>query len=208
MKTKIVLALVGNGTGVISSGFLMSTLRAFLNRDIELLYVSDGPYVGRARDAAATYFLEKTKTPWLLFIDMDMVYTPQDISRLFESNDPIVGGVYYIKDQNKRQIAAIQLPDKEYDDNFQGRVEVARAGTGFMRIHRSVFANLVTVEKYKHEGKLLYNFFPMPITDGELLSEDWGFCDLAREAGFKIMLDTRIRVLHQGTALYPLQPKV
>jgi hypothetical protein len=36
-----------------------------------------------------------------------------------------------------------------------------------------------------------------------LLSEDWWFCELAREAGYSVMMDERIVLKHVGTFVYP-----
>lgn len=206
-KPDTLLALVNNGTGRITAGFLISCLRSFTVKPVDLIYVSDGPYVGRARNAAATYFLTQTQYPFLLFIDMDMIFTLEHIDLLYSSNEPIVAGVFYLKLADRLQVAAIKLEGVKYNDDFKGRVEVKRAGTGFMRIHRSVFQKLtgdLSAQPYKdYAGKPQFNFFPQPITDGELLPEDWGFCDLARESGFKVWLDTRIQLLHEGTCVYP-----
>jgi hypothetical protein len=34
------------------------------------------------------------------------------------------------------------------------------------------------------------------------LGEDWAFCELARELGFKVWLDPSIRVAHSGRYFY------
>lgn len=209
MTPDFLLALVGNGTGRITAEFLISCLQGLRSYSMEIAYVSDGPYIGRARNAIASYFLQKTAIPKLVFIDMDIKFSPTDFQYLLEGESAIVGGVYYIKSAAKHQVAAIRKDKKPPPDGFRGRLEVARTGTGFMAIHRRVFLELVEglwVEPYRdYERKRQWNFFPMPITNEELLSEDWGFCDVARKAGFKIWLDTRIQLLHEGTALYPFK---
>lgn len=204
----ILFALVGNGTGRISPGFLMSCLRGLTNRKLHLLYVNDGPYIGRARNAAASYFITKTKLEWLLFIDMDIVFDRRHIDLLFESkNEPIVAGLFFLKLPDKLQPAAIKLDGVEYKDGYEGLVAMKRVATGFMRIHREVFEVLRDdyAEPYKdYEGNPQWNFFPQEVYNDELVSEDWGFCDLARLAGFDVMLDTRIKLLHEGNVLFPL----
>lgn len=199
MIPEILFALVSDGRQGVAMDFFMSCFQWRRKRDMEIVKSFDG-YTRRARNAVATYFLTETQIPWLLFVDMDIGFTDQDIEYLFESDEPIVGGVYYLK--GTKQVCSVRLMDAKFpEDKVRERVEVRRLGTGFMRIHRSVFEEIsdpAFAEPYKtHEGKLQWDFFPQPVTDGELLTEDWGFCDLARRAGFRIMLDTRIQLLHK-----------
>jgi hypothetical protein len=86
-----------------------------------------------------------------------------------------------------------------------GLEEIQRGGTGFMRIHRSVFEAMKRPElEYDNHGELQWDFFRVGIKNREYLSEDWFFCDDARELGFKVMLDTRIQLLHVGQVNYPI----
>jgi hypothetical protein len=40
------------------------------------------------------------------------------------------------------------------------------------------------------------------------LSEDWAFCERAKQAGFKVLLDPTIRLTHWGTYGYTLEDAV
>jgi len=44
--------------------------------------------------------------------------------------------------------------------------------------------------------------------DGEYLSEDWLFCDMARRAGFNVFADTHVLLNHVGQVTFPLQSQV
>lgn len=203
MQPELLLALVSNGAVGVKLGFFVSCLQSFRARNIELACIGDGD-IARARNTAAGYMLRETQIPWLLFIDMDIVFTPEHVELLFESDEPIVGGVYHMKN-GKRQPCVVGLPEAEYpSDDVKKRVSVKRIGTGFIRIHRSVFEKLTeTADPYtSYDGKKQWRFFPTPIVDDELLTEDWGFCDLARDAGFSIMMDARIQLGHEGTHIY------
>ena len=48
--------------------------------------------------------------------------------------------------------------------------------------------------------------YTIPIHDDGLESEDYHFCRIAREAGFNIMMDPSIRLLHWGAKAYGKQP--
>ena len=93
------------------------------------------------------------------------------------------------------------------------RQEIARAGTGFLRVHRTVLEKMKDVgpsnanwsQHYVNHGSDEWEFFPVGVVNKEFLSEDWYFCDRARALGFKIMLDTRIQLRHEGVAIYPIE---
>ncbi len=57
---------------------------------------------------------------------------------------------------------------------------------------------------YVNHGADEWDFFSVGVVNKEYLSEDWYFCDKARALGFRVMLDTRIQVRHEGSAIFPL----
>lgn len=208
-KRTMFFPLVGNGTGNVKEAFMLSVMNLFEHFDVQFASVSYGPYVGWARNRAATLFLA-TDIEYLFFVDMDIAFTRQHVFRLFDSDEPIIGGMYFIKTTKRLLPCFVHFAGKGGLLRTGGVENVARTGTGFMRIHRSVFEKLKeTTATYKDaDGLVDYDFFPVGPSSDEYLAEDWGFCDLAREAGFKIMLDTGIQVLHEGTAFYPLPEQV
>jgi hypothetical protein len=90
--------------------------------------------------------------------------------------------------------------------DINGEVEVMHVPTGFMSINIKVFKSLKDkVPSYQqrdfHTGKIstVYEFFPIRIKNNVLESEDWAFCSLARDTGFKVFLSTNIVTNHSGT---------
>lgn len=96
-------------------------------------------------------------------------------------------------------------------------LEVRHVGTGFMRIKREVFTTMI--EKYGDEimfdyagdeptfkGVSGFDFFPAGIDKRfevgtgkrQYLSEDWFFCERARECGYKIYAAPWVRLVHTG----------
>ncbi|HEY8504035.1 MAG TPA: hypothetical protein VIL46_05595, partial [Gemmataceae bacterium] len=55
-------------------------------------------------------------------------------------------------------------------------------------------------------GKLLVPYFaPLAVKDGEgawYLSEDYAFCERARQCGVRVMADTTVRLWHVGSYRY------
>lgn len=92
-------------------------------------------------------------------------------------------------------------------------VEIWNGGTGFMLIKRRVFDKMKkTVASYKNDVRDLsqnlgqeriYEYFPVFIDEDErLLSEDYGFCRKARDAGFKVYAAPWVQLGHFGTYLF------
>lgn len=91
-------------------------------------------------------------------------------------------------------------------------LEVQHAGTGFLLIKRKVFEKLAeTVPSYTlpaylvvdsaNPAKIVKEFFTTSINpdDNQLLSEDYHFCRIARQAGFKIYVAPWPELTHTGT---------
>jgi hypothetical protein len=210
MKRKVFLPLVTSSGSMRMKFFhsLMNALKALPEWEVSWAEFSNGVYVNRARNCAVAQFLRESELgDALVFIDLDIVFTPADLRRLLESKHGIVGGLYYLKRQEERQACARLMTPIPNGVPFGEVVEAMRVGTGFLKIERSVLEGLSGVAKgYKHYcGNQEWDIFCQPISEeGELLSEDWGFCDLARGHGFRVMLDTGIRLQHEGYALYPI----
>lgn len=167
-----------------------------------------GAGVINARIVAANRFLE-TDCSHLLTIDSDVVnWTPDVIQQLLKHDKDVIGA-FYTKKQKKLDYVCAALPDKPEPDK-EGLMEVARLGTGFLLVKRKVLEKMK--EKWKDsetfvnvQGKELFNFYPMGVRNREYVSEDWFFCDRARELGYKIYGDTNIVLGHLGEAIYPLE---
>lgn len=205
----IFLPLIDNGHGSIRANYLISILRGFKDKDIHIERFSDS-LPSRARNRAAAYFLRETQRDYILFIDSDIIFDQDHINHLMESDEPILAGIYCKK--SKGIEPCLNTLPGQPAAQCGGYLEIARAGTGFLRIHRSVLEKMKDVGEddpnwarhYTNHGQDEWDFFPVGVINKEYLSEDWFFCDKARALGFKVMLDTRIQVRHEGSAIFPL----
>lgn len=106
----------------------------------------------------------------------------------------------------------ISKEQKEILKNNPGKiVEVDYVGSGLMLIHRDVFQKLKeTTPSYRSDqhstggieyGETIYDFWRTEIdpSSSRLLSEDYNFCKIWREAGGKIYLAPYVKVVHVGT---------
>lgn len=165
----------------------------------------------------------------LLFIDADIIFTYEKVKMLLDSKHKIVGGTYPLKDypiclnfnplddqcdlfgENRQQDDYIAWVNKYADKN--GEAEVKHIPTGFMLIDMEVFAKLSHIvpwyQSFIPQTKKLehsFEFFPSGARADihEYESEDWAFCRIAKENGYKIYLQTKAVCGHTGVMHYKL----
>lgn len=207
-------SLVSAANVAISEGLL---------EDFQIYFDGKESLIHRGRDRAALMFLEGGFDK-LLTIDADISFTTEDFKRIITSPHEITGGMYpiktfpvvanfnplpdrgtefYLSERGYDYEAYLKFKEKYADS--QGYAEVRHIPTGFMCVTRKVLADLShTVEVYHSKApatggmKSYFQFYPSQVLDSQLLSEDWYFCRLASEAGFKVYLDTKISLGHIG----------
>ncbi len=179
-------------------------------------FLPDDSLVNRARNRCVSAFMS-TGLSHMLFIDADMGWTEDDLASLLAPDVPVVAGTYPVK----RPPVNLNFNPLPKDDEFfpdalrtverfhawqdaradeRGLIEVLHAPTGFMLIERSVFEKLQrwAAPYYYPDGSVEYDYFPVEVEEGQLLSEDWGFCNLCQEEQIPIYLDTDVVTAHQG----------
>lgn len=169
--------------------------------------------VARARNKLAADFLE-TDATHLLFLDTDLIFSPEQIARLLSHDVPIVAGLYPKKQPQLAWVLNI-LPGEEPRAN--GLQKVKYVGTGCLMIEREVlihmieeFPEIAYVTDAGQTQRNEHDFFPTgPMFDPEQKttryhSEDWGFCRRALDLGYDVWADTRVVCKHVGDCIYPL----
>lgn len=95
-------------------------------------------------------------------------------------------------------------------------MEIANGGTGFMLVTREVFDTLAkTVPEYTNDmyaavdvvqkPMIIKEFYDCSIDEtsgNRLLSEDYHFCKIARDAGYKIYAAPWVKLSHTGTYIF------
>ena len=184
--------------------------------------------VTRARNYLAFQFLNSPATH-LMWIDADIGFDPVDIVKMVSADKDIVCGIYPKKEINWPAVARAasegvppdQLRDHENSlvlnlidhspdrVTAEGLIEIANAGTGFMLIKRAVFEALADDAPSYIDGSTpgieLKEFYAVsidPDSGNSLLSEDYHFCKLARDHGFKIYAAPWVRLNHTGTYIF------
>lgn len=158
-----------------------------------------GADISRGKDQKP--FNGKIDYDYIMWIDSDIVFTPQQFHKLLEHKKNIVSGIYLMDD--RKHFATCEDWDEEYfkkhghfqfitQEDIQGKgvlIEVAYTGMGFMLVKRGVYE---TME---------YPWFkPIEKKIGSMVDftmEDVTFCLRAKENGFVIFIDPIIRVTHE-----------
>ena len=187
--------------------------------------------ISRARCYHASCFL-RDGADKLFMIDSDISWTWEQAERILRSEHPIIGGTYPLKTfplqlnmnaTKEHRDKYFTMPNPRSPENFRkfateqaddlGEVMVDNIPTGFLLVDKIVFQTIVKkglAAPYTHVDPITgaleqcYEFFPVGVRKpgGSYLSEDWGFCDLARQAGFDIYLNTKVITAHAGLFVY------
>jgi len=122
---------------------------------------SQGNQIARQRQTVIDYWYEKSKSDWLLWVDSDVVISPETFKLLWDNKDakerPLLSGVYFTTD-NPEEPLMVPMPTVfSFTNKGDGTFGLARihplpknklikvdaTGFGFILMHRSI------VEKVK-----------------------------------------------------------
>ena len=166
--------------------------------------------IGRSRAIIATQWYHSTNDDVFLMIDSDITFKPADADHVVElcrAGYDIVCGAYPVHNGEHLSLRCLPGQDSVEFGTDKPPLEVMYAATGFMAVHRRVIDALVKTMPLCHayESWGFYPLFQQPvIRDPDVggwarLSEDWGFCHLAREHGFRVWMDPTVKLGHQST---------
>lgn len=149
----------------------------------------------------------KVDYDYMMWIDDDILFDFDHFNKLLKFNLNIVSGIYMVK--GGQNFATVVDWDKDFfmkhgyfeflkpediKDNPK-LIEVAYTGFGFMLIRHGVIESL----EYPW-FRPIYQKMSDDVED--FSSEDVSFCQLIREKGFRIHVDTAVRVGHEKMVVY------
>jgi len=182
------------------------------------MHVGECP-IGRARNDLSSEFLASDCTH-ILFVDSDIIFSYEQVKKILENDEDIIGGFYTKKQEGKASPVCNTLEGVS-QPRHDGLVQVKYMGTGFLRISRKVFEVMIQ-EMGKdlayiddRDGKTVkHDFWRMGVAKDVVtgvrrwLSEDWQFCQFAIECGFPVWADASILLQHSGSAIFPLRTQL
>ena len=191
--------------------------------DIEVGQVRGDALISRSRSLMASAFL-RSDADVLLTIDSDIWFRPEDALGLCQKalDYDMIGACYVTRSAQPQPAMLLPPGEQVLFMAATSPVEVPFISTGFMAVSRKPFEALRDTlphchQNWRGEGDQDRSFWPfyMPYTipwpGGDVnmyLSEDWAFCQRARDAGFKVWLDPSIRLGHNGDVLLTLEDLV
>ena len=211
-KLKVIFCLPGNS---FSGKFLecwTNLVACCLNNNIlpllsckescNIYYVSNmclGADISRGKDQKP--FNNKVDYDYIMWIDSDIIFTPQHFIKLLMHKKDIVSGVYLMSD------GKYYATCEEWDEHFfkkhghfkfltfedvkgkEGLIEVSYTGMGFLLIKKGIFESM-EYPWFRPVEKKIGNMV-------DFTMEDFSFCLKAREKGYKIFIDPTARVGHE-----------
>lgn len=158
-------------------------------------------------------FLEQTNLSHMAFVDWDVGFPTGTLVKLMERDVDICGASYpYRADPLDFPMAWLGAPGSsvyavdpktgERDDN--GLIEVSGIPTGCLVISRKCLETMISMrpdlEYFEPmlKSKKAYSLFEWVRKDKVIFTEDYAFCYLARECGFRVWLDPDFDMLHVG----------
>lgn len=171
-----------------------------------------------ARNSLVAAFMA-TSCSHLMFIDSDISWEPQAVTRLLALDEDMVCGAYPRKSYPIEFLFNVApRPDGSIARNPQtGAIEVVHAATGFLMIRRRVFERMFEAyprTKYTNRNAgpevqpFTYALFDCEVRDGEFWGEDFTFSHRFRALGpdCRIWMDPSIRLKHWGLHAFEGDP--
>lgn len=187
---------------------LVNTVQILIHAGVQFDFMAHNgdSYVDRARNTICAKFMESDYTD-LLFIDSDLEWNPEAISKLLVSSHEVVGGTYPMK--NNWEVFPVGFNFDEsgqaITDPNSGMIKADWIMTGFMRIKRSCIEKMVEAYKdmtYQDPGADPVNperkYIPLFETRLGKGGEDQTFCERWRAIGGEIWLEPNITFGHYG----------
>ena len=168
----------------------------------------NGNQIARQRQSLWDFWAEASDSEWLLWVDSDIVVTPQAIKLLWDSadkkNKPVVSGLYFVSNQNEQSLMEpVPAMYMDTDDKYKTRVIMPFepntlipadiTGFGLILMHRSI---IDPINKIAAEFSV---FGENQQSKDKFISEDVSFCRKLKEAGIPLYVHTGAHVQHMKT---------
>ena len=144
---------------------------------------------------------------YIMFIDSDIIFTPDDIKALLDMDKDIACGAYLMNGGSHYAIVeqfnndyflqngSFQFLSREDLNEKTDTFKVEYCGMGFMLIKKNIIEQLEY--PWFYANKFVFND-----TIEEFTSEDVSFCMSLNKKGFNIVINPKIRVGHEKSIVY------
>lgn len=163
--------------------------------------------IDQCRNKMVYNFLTHTDFKNILWIDGDIIFSLKDVQKLEQSKYDIVGGTYPFKGYPQMTFVPKDSENVQFGDRGPRYVEVEALATGFLFVTRKAIKNIIDMLQIPLCNTSFDNpsyplFTPDVLAGDNYVGEDFGFCAKAKKAGYKLYLDTTIKLKHVGRYEY------
>ena len=159
------VSIVWCDNGMVDGKFMQGITDVMLKSGVNFSSTlrSQGNQIARQRQTVIDYWYEKSKSDWLLWVDSDVVISPETFRLLWDNKDakerPLISGVYFTTD-NPEEPLMVPMPTvfsftNKGDGTFglsrvhplpeNQLIKVDAAGFGFILMHRSIVKKVKSV---------------------------------------------------------------
>ena len=156
--TKDSIAIAWCDNGMVDGKFMQGVTDVMLKSGVQFATSlrSQGNQIARQRQTVIDYWYDKTDYEWLLWVDSDVVISPEKFKLLWDNKDaekrPLVTGVYFTTDNPEEPLMVPMPTVYSFVNDGDGGVGITRvhplpenqlikvdaAGMGFILMHRSI----------------------------------------------------------------------
>jgi hypothetical protein len=210
---------------------LQKALRATGAVDLKILFKDGDALITRARASLVAQFLDDPSATHLLFVDADIGFEPEQVTRLINCGADVCAAIYPIKRIDWDKVRSVvqagrpnpgaaalnyvfEVGDPNAVTTRAGFAQVRYAGTGFLMIRRRALEKMCAHYPQLHyqrdhslEAAAASNnrfaLFDCMIDEaGTYLSEDFSFCKRWTDMGGEIWADLDSRLSHVGPLVF------
>lgn len=198
--------------GILHQDYFQGTLQYnHLGIPISYMHIGNESLITRGRNTIISFFYDHKDTfTHLLFLDADIYLSGEDLLKLLESGEDVIGAPVPLKGYDPRGKNVYNVGKiLETKDHL---IEVEHVGTAVFLLSNSAVVSLVNdainngnvysrnpLTRGDTPSDLQYDVFQVGVYEEQYLSEDYYVCKVLRELGYKIIVDTSIRTRHSGS---------
>lgn len=178
----------------------VDTFKSIYDLEVPDGYETDFQYfygyqIDQVRNLIADWVVNKYD--YLFAVDSDISFPRDTLKKLLEHNASVVSGIYRqrlpdqhieVFDKGGWRMGLDEIIDK-------GLVEVGGVGFGCVLVKKQVFVD-IGYPQFEYKSALRHE---------DTVSEDWIFCQKARDKGYKIYVDSTIHCGHHGSTVFRLE---
>lgn len=157
MSDDLTIAWCDNG--MVDGRFMQGVTDVMIHGDANVVTTlrSNGNQIARQRERVIQYWYEENKTDWILWVDSDVVISPEKFKLLWDNKNPetcpIITGVYFTSDTPEESLMVPWAtlfnwtPDKSVISRIHPMpknkiIKVGAAGMGFVLMHRNAITKI------------------------------------------------------------------